>query len=93
MNYEKKFTPGPWDAHFLDDYFIVSSMGTIAKMPDNGLYINRGVNAHLIAAAPELLDALIECIDTMKDLYIGSGMSVITRGQEAINKALNIKND
>ena len=59
-----KHTPGPW--RFVNGRQICSEKCTIAKawMMRNG----EGVaNARLIAAAPELLDSLIEVLDAAVD--------------------------
>ena len=51
-----KFTKGPWEINNLGD--IVDSQGfMIAEMPG---YKGHDDNAYLIAAAPEMLEALIE---------------------------------
>lgn len=67
-----KYTPGPWFVKYgctiygSDRYFVAVSEGVgcqHAEQDDNGLSINRSeeeadANIRLIAAAPELLDAL-----------------------------------
>jgi len=53
-----KHTPGPWEVNIYNGHHVIS--------PKNGRTIascnipNHKANAHLIAAAPEMLEALIE---------------------------------
>lgn len=56
-----KHTPGPWidDGHDGEDTQIVNSKwGGVARIVYNGDCSQRVANAKLIAAAPELLEAL-----------------------------------
>lgn len=63
-----KHTPGPWKAHFEEAYFVTGpDLGRVAMMMNlkgaHGLGGRRSgdesaSNARLIAAAPELLEAL-----------------------------------
>lgn len=63
-----KHTPGPWKAHFEDAYFVTGpDLGRVAMMMNlkgaHGLGGRRSgnesaANARLIAAAPDLLEAL-----------------------------------
>jgi hypothetical protein len=49
-----KHTPGPWTAeHGSDDYFYVATEDGVSFPRDE-----QKANAHLIAAAPEMLEAL-----------------------------------
>lgn len=55
-----KHTPGPWSVHqesIEPDWHIVTTVGgaIVANVSDRGEW---GANAHLIAAAPDLLEAL-----------------------------------
>ena len=62
-------TPGPWRAHFAEAYFVTGpDLGRVAMMMNlkgaHGLGGRRSgdesaANCRLIAAAPELLDALL----------------------------------
>jgi hypothetical protein len=75
-------TPGPWASNSADSFElgVYGSGYRIAKM--TGGEINRDVaNARLIAAAPELLEALQAIIDT------GLSTSKITAAKKAIAKA------
>lgn len=68
-----KHTPGPWKAHFQEAYFVTGpDLGRVAMMMNlKGAYGLGGrrsgdesaANARLIAAAPELLEALREAAD------------------------------
>ena len=65
-----KHTPGPWKAHFEEAYFVTGpDLGRVAMMMNlkgaHGMGGRRSghesaANARLIAAAPELLEALQE---------------------------------
>lgn len=63
-----KFTPGPWEVGELDRGFGRGSLcvqdqhGFIAKMPGDHLWSESLANAHLIAAAPDLYEALRGCM-------------------------------
>lgn len=61
---EPKFTPGPWSVikgrHFYEDRFGVEIKGDdFSIQPQMGM---TEANAHLIAAAPELYEALEELL-------------------------------
>jgi hypothetical protein len=70
-----KHTPGPWKAHFEEAYFVTGpDLGRVAIMMNlkgaHGLGGRRSgdesaANARLIAAAPELLNALRDLVDAM----------------------------
>lgn len=67
-----KHTPGPWKAHFEDAYFVTGpDLGRVAMMMNlkgaHGLGGRRSgnesaANARLIAAAPDLLEALKDAV-------------------------------
>jgi len=74
---EIKHTPGPWTVDNEDGRTIYSAIGSeIAvtslrpkEVMDDGSLLNRKVyNAKLIAAAPDMLDALITAKDAIDDL-------------------------
>lgn len=46
-------------------------------------------NAHLISAAPDMLEALIECLSALKDGYIEQRAKANDMALAAIKKALN----
>jgi hypothetical protein len=93
-----QYTPGPWvidgsvNAENLD---VINSEGRIAMIDDsrstgwNVPTIN--ANARLIAAAPDLLAALIECERIANELFQETGlheyMHASDRAREAIAKA------
>ena len=66
-------TPGPWKAHFEEAYFVTGpDLGSVAMMMNlKGAYGLGGrrsgdesaANARLIAAAPELLEALRQIVE------------------------------
>jgi hypothetical protein len=77
-----KHTPGPWDdtGHDGKDTQIVSSQwGEVARVVYNGDCAQRTANARLIAAAPELLEALAFYADSANwfgapaPVYLDSG--------------------
>ncbi|HGY1116676.1 TPA: hypothetical protein ACNUX9_003543 [Providencia rettgeri] len=68
---EFKHTPAPWIIIDGDDYFNITAKSTESSpnyMPlldsDSIGMIEMRANAHLIAAAPELLEALIELVQS-----------------------------
>jgi hypothetical protein len=61
---DAKHTPGPWEADNGEGYSIWSIYGRTSLIAQAiGDSAETDANAHLIAAAPELLDALKEAID------------------------------
>ncbi|MEX5886289.1 hypothetical protein AB6F64_08105 [Providencia hangzhouensis] len=82
---EFKHSPAPWMAT-KREFFI-------ELYDDNGSYVgltNSTANAHLIAAAPELLEALIELTESAKEAIDGLGdlSDAIDTAKAAIAKAL-----
>ena len=73
-----KHTPGPWKAHFEEAYFVTGpDLGRVAMMMNlrgaHGLGGRRSgdesaANCRLIAAAPDLLEALRDMVSDHKDL-------------------------
>lgn len=63
----EKHTPGPWSYAIPGDSFVASSNGLICRRPavsgGGGAPNNWEANARLIAAAPDLLDALQVMLD------------------------------
>ena len=59
-------TKGPWTIE-VDGYggvrVVATGVGSVAKM--DGILSNIGANAHLIASAPELLEALTEALHAL----------------------------
>ena len=64
MTNQPKYTPGPWRLYFIGpastpDWYIESDEQGIVRIPDNpALRERQKANARLIAAAPEMLEAL-----------------------------------
>lgn len=98
---ETKFTPGPWEDVWLDDEngWIKDSRGNyLAEMvtkDEAGLCVPKDeaeANAHLLAAAPELLEACRLALDYFNYTRSGrewrdSGGEETAKLLEAINKA------
>lgn len=77
-------TPGPW-ATDDDGYIIAPGRGLIgypARVPDSD---ERGPNARLMGAAPELLAALEALLDAIEDQRVTHGDC--NQGRAAIAKA------
>lgn len=94
---EFKGTPAPWIIIDGDDYFNITAKSTESSpnyMPlldsDSIGMIEMRANAHLIAAAPELLEALIELTESAKESIDGLGdlSDAIDTAKSAIAKAL-----
>ncbi|MEY0557596.1 hypothetical protein WOB53_02825 [Providencia rettgeri] len=94
---EFKGTPAPWIIIDGDDYFNITAKSTESSpnyMPlldsDSIGMIEMRANAHLIAAAPELLEALIELTESAKEAIDGLGdlADAIDTAKAAIAKAL-----
>lgn len=62
---ETKHTPGPWRRHSVEAYIVVSNDGTAVAdtEADSVQHHQRLCNARLIAAAPDLLEALKGIVD------------------------------
>lgn len=61
MNRVKRFTPGPWRVHTRAVAHVTSEYGAVANCGDwydSKRLDEQQYNAYLIAAAPELLEAL-----------------------------------
>lgn len=54
------FTPGPWVVERADDAYCIANVGNLVIMPCGGKvkHDNAEADARLIAAAPDLLEAL-----------------------------------
>lgn len=82
-----KHTPGPW--HIEPGNFIVSRDNIVAEVP---CCSGNNNDLPLIAAAPEILAALEECLSYVISDYTGSGGKdlsggTISRAKQAIAKA------
>lgn len=94
---QTKHTPGPWhidlmDSAVTDSWYTINggNFGGIATLdiPDKTDYPEawafNEANARLIAAAPEMLEALKNLVDVYGDCF---GKPDIERAEDAINKA------
>lgn len=103
---EFKGTPGPWkwqkSSHTYGYYFLANENETKSKncIIDDGSACGEyspaidvhGADAQLIAAAPELLEALQEFVDLFPDVIDGDAiMPALDMAEAAINKALGVK--
>lgn len=84
-----KHTPGPWaiDAG-LDGAVIYNGSGTIANVPED--LLASSFNARLIAAAPELLEALIGLLNAPDPDEVGDAtprFRAVMKAHAAIAKA------
>ena len=85
---ESKHSPGPWDT---DELTIFSNQGdSVAECSerDPGFRAERRANARLIAAAPDLLEALVEMV-RQEDEYGEATVHpvVLAMARAAIQKA------
>lgn len=92
-----KHTPGPWTLSKVENMSKVPVMEVsaprhsnywIAKVMTTANNDEELSNAHLIAAAPELLQALKDCVEVMEDL--GNCKQERFRALDAIAKAEGI---
>ncbi len=95
---EFKHSPAPWRCHDkrpnCSGYSIVGNDGQyIGFVGDSDELSPTDTNAHLIAAAPELLEALIELTESAKEAIDGLGdlADAIDTAKAAIAKALGQK--
>lgn len=90
MSNETKWTPGPWlnvggwvDSEDDSHGSIICSLSAVDRKPD---YIS-DANAHLIAAAPDLYEALDQAVTSMQDSgYPNTHLAVIA-ARKALAKA------
>ena len=93
QNQTTAHTPGPWHVeHHIGDWFLITPRNhIIAETASTSVaptYSQQSANARLIAAAPELLEALEDALNTIKALdedYDERGS--YRRGEAAIAKA------
>lgn len=92
-------TPGPWRVEEHDDGYLQIETDYKNGFNDvivcNGLYKSGGIcdkkNARLIAAAPEMLDALLREYELFKNIYDMGLLMLGTQMQEKFERALEIK--
>ena len=85
---EAKHTPGPWQwtQHFDPTISIYKDgFGQIARLYDSSAGTGKA-NARLIAAAPDLLDALVQFVDEFEGCY-ADGEPAMIKARAAIAKA------
>lgn len=94
MSREKKFTPGPWsydgvlyirgpNGEMVAD-FVEDDECSLARIRGTGANLPQEANAHLIAAAPELLEALEEAERFFNNVVNGND----TRTEAANTKSI-----
>ena len=89
---ENKHTPGPWRVEWSDDsgmYYIRADRCTVADAIVVGTYDmdEEDANAALIAAAPDLLEALGQLIAAGIQSYPDAWPRAVNRAIDTINKA------
>lgn len=89
---EFKHSPAPWRCHDkrpnCSGYSIVGNDGQyIAFCGDSDELSPIDANAHLIAAAPELLESLRELVSAMVRYEIDAGESAPVKHENMMNKA------
>lgn len=60
---EKRHTQGPWQAGPTEDAHVVAEVGNYSVYPPGDTFGEPDADAHLCAAAPELLEALEAMLD------------------------------
>lgn len=94
-----KHTPGPWAALKVEqavheqDYYIASERGVVGywkggkSWHDDDKWVLTEADARLIAAAPELLEALQQAVTSMQDSGYPNNSVVVRAARQAIAKA------
>ena len=83
----KKHTPAPWEATFFaKTHAVHAKSGDCVAVCDSATAENEA-NARLIAAAPELLEALIELIPLIEVTFPKQQEVWLTQARAAIAKA------
>lgn len=80
---ETKHTPAPWKQ---DGLYIDAPDGSLIATVNSEDSIENEFNGKLIAAAPELLEALKECLERLEMDYPADNPR-ITQAKKAIKKA------
>ena len=80
-----KHTPGPWKVSLTDDTTVIAPDNSVIAEIDGDynqpdLWPIMEANARLIAAAPELLEALKDCIKRLRKCALHNGNS-----EDAVN--------
>ena len=91
MSKPAKHTPGPWEVvgSRICTIETDSSRITLAKTKPNGAFAmdeTQIANAHLIAAAPAMYEALRDCVGRL-EAYYGDTYPAVIRGKQALAQA------
>ena len=86
-----KHTPGPWEAVGSRICTVGSDRErvTLAKTEPSGAFTmstKQTANAHLIAAAPAMYEALRDCVGRL-EAYYGDTYPAVIRGKQALAQA------
>lgn len=79
---QHKFTPGPWTAKPFDRTWVVCFGGDEYLI--GGVHLNREANARLIAAAPELLEALKDAYPYIDNNHLRQRIGAVIAKAEGI---------
>jgi hypothetical protein len=87
-----KHTPGPWGcidtSNYAHDYRLTKPDGsTLPLHVEANDHSEQRANARLIAAAPDLLEALKDMLDGHEDACTGYGEGAADKARSAIAKA------
>lgn len=85
-----KHTPGPWKTEGWGNIIVNDSEGnTLCLYPQGATHKQTQANAHLIAAAPELLEALIDLVNVSENFpnELSKDHYSVKYAKEAIKKA------
>lgn len=87
-----RHTNGPWHITKEKKYHTMGTLITVRDSRDGviaGTHVNDKANAHLIAAAPDMLDALREMLSMFEDheQYDDDSAQVIAQTRQVIAKA------
>jgi hypothetical protein len=86
-----KHTPAPWLIHEISGDIVTQDKEQTICQPNSRLQSGCGeANAKLIAAAPDLLDALIEMIELCTFIASDIQSNLIDNARAAINKATGV---
>ena len=82
-----KFTKGPWRAEYdkvFHGRFVVAQCNAGVSVGINEMILRRNANAALIASAPELYEALVECLECE---FAVTDKAAIANAHAALKKA------
>jgi hypothetical protein len=93
MQENTKHTPGPWEVqthigndkiHRVMPLFLRANTGVLPVWVGGGFYLKNEADAHLIAAAPEMLTALKKALDNLRHVCTELGAEHCSRCAVAI---------